>query len=300
MDKLKAMTIFVEIADQGSMSAAARSLGVVNSVVSKNLTELESWLGRKLVFRSTRNMRLTQDGVTYLDQCRKILEQVSWLEAKTSEQDKAVAGHLRITAPAYLGHKLLPSAIATFTDEYPNVTVELMLGDDFKDMVDEGIDIALRISQMPDSGFISRRIGRVSLLTVAHPDYIAAKGVPVVPKDLKEHLCLTEKSSSRKQLWRFASRKKSQSTVQVNGNVSASTGEMVKALCVRGLGVAQLPDFLVSEEIERGNLVELLEDYALDNFYIHLLYHQKATGSLALRAAVDHLTSSLKGKCGLT
>jgi DNA-binding transcriptional LysR family regulator len=97
MDKLKAMAIFVEIADQGSMSAAARSLGVVNSVVSKNLNELEDWLGRKLVFRSTRNLRLTQDGVTYLEQCCKILDEVAWLEARTREQDQAVSGHLRLT-----------------------------------------------------------------------------------------------------------------------------------------------------------------------------------------------------------
>ena len=93
MDKLKAIAIFVEIADQGSMSAAARSLGVVNSVVSKNLNELESWLGRKLVFRSTRNLRLTQDGVTYLEQCRRILDDVAWLEASTKKQDQIVSGH---------------------------------------------------------------------------------------------------------------------------------------------------------------------------------------------------------------
>ena len=118
------------------MSAAARSLGVVNSVVSKNLSELESWLGKKLVFRSTRNLRLTQDGVTYLEQCRKILDEVAWLEAKSKEQDKVISGHLRLTAPAYLGHKTLAPAIASFSEDHPNVTLDVSISDDFRYMVE--------------------------------------------------------------------------------------------------------------------------------------------------------------------
>jgi LysR family transcriptional regulator for bpeEF and oprC len=294
MDKLKAMAIFVEIADQGSMSAAARRLGVVNSVVSKNLNELEHWLGRKLVFRSTRNLRLTQDGVTYLEQCRKILDEVAWLEARTREQDQVIAGHLRLTAPTYLGQKILAPMIASFTRGHPNVTLELKLSDDFKDMIDGGFDAAFRVSQMPDSGFISRRMGRVKLLAVASPEYVKSAGTPVAPKDLKEHQCILETGSSRQQAWRFASRKKAQSSVQVSGRVSASTGHMVKELCLQGLGIAQLPDFIVKENLDRGEFVEVLPQYALGNFFIHMLYHQNATGNVALKAIVEHFVSSLE------
>jgi LysR family transcriptional regulator for bpeEF and oprC len=294
MDKLKAMTIFVEIADQGSMSAAARRLGVVNSVVSKNLNELEHWLGRKLVFRSTRNLRLTQDGVTYLKKCRNILDEVAWLEARTREQDQVVAGHLRLTAPTYLGQKILAPIIASFTRAHPNVTLELILSDDFKDMVDEGFDAAFRVSQMPDSGFISRRMGRVSLLTVGSPDYLKSAGTPLAPKDLKEHQCIPENGSSRQQLWRFASRRKAQSSVHVSGRVSASTGHMVKELCLQGLGIAQLPDFMVNESLDRGELIEILPQHKMVNFYIHMLYHQNATGNAALKAVVEHFVSSIE------
>jgi LysR family transcriptional regulator for bpeEF and oprC len=294
MDKFKAIAIFVEIADQGSMSAAARSLGVVNSVVSKNLNELEKWLGRKLVFRSTRNMRLTQDGVTYLEQCHKILDEVAWLEAKSREQDQVVSGHLRITAPAYLGQRILAPVIAGFTKAHTKVTLELILSDDFRNMVDEGFDAAIRVSQMPDSGFIAKRIGKVKLLTIASPEYLEHEGIPATPKELKEHQCITEDSSSRKQLWRFASRRKSQTSVQVSGKLSTSTGHMVKELCLQGLGIAQLPDFMVFEELDRGELVEVLPGHALDNFYIHLLYHQNAMGNIALKAVVEHFVSSLK------
>ena len=293
MNKLKAIAIYVEIAEQGSMSAAARSLGVVNSVVSKNLSELESWLGKKLVFRSTRNLRLTQDGVTYLDQCRKILDEVAWLEAKSKEQDKVISGHLRLTAPAYLGHKTLAPAIASFREDHPNVTLDVSISDDFRDMVEAGFDVALRVSQMPDSGFIAKKISQVRLLTVAAPGYLSTSGTPMIPRELQEHSCILENSTNQQQLWRFASRKKSQSNVQVKGPIAASTGLMAKELCLQGLGVAQLPDFMVKKDLKRGALVELLEEYALKSFYVHLLYHQNATGNLALRKLVDHLQSSL-------
>ena len=294
MDKLKAITIFVEIAEQGSMSAAARSLGVVNSVVSKNLSELENWLGRKLIFRSTRNLRLTQDGLIYLEQCRKILDEVGWLEASTREHDQPVSGHLKLTAPTYLGQKMLAPVIASFTKTYPQVTLELILSDDFKDMIDEGFDAAFRVSQMPDSGFISRRLGKVRLLTVASPEYLKRAGTPLSPKDLKEHQCLLENSPSRQLLWRYNSRRRGQSSVQVSGAISTSSGQMVKALCAQGLGVAQLPDFMVGEELSRDELVEILPQHALENFYIHMLYHQKATGNAALKAVVEHFVASLQ------
>ena len=144
------------------------------------------------------------------------------------------------------------------------------------------------------SGFISRRVGKVRLLTVATPGYLESAGKPIAPKDLQGHRCIPESGSSRAQLWRFASRSKAQSTVHIGGSVSASTGHMVKELCLQGLGIAQLPDFMVSADVDRGELVEILPQHALDNFFIHMLYHQNATGNIALKAVVQHLVSSLE------
>lgn len=296
MNKLKAMAIFVEIAEQESMSAAAKNLGVVNSVVSKNLNELEQWLGRKLIFRTTRSLKLTQDGMTYLGQCQKILAEVASLEERTLSQDSIVSGHLKLTAPVYLGEKLLAPIVATFTSAYPNVALEIVLSDEFKDMVDEGFDIAFRVSQMPDSSYISRRLSKVRIVTVATPLYLDSAPALAKPKDLKEHFCILENSSSQKKLWRFKSRSKAQANVQVGGPISAGTGQLVKALCLESLGVAQLPDFIVEDEIQRGLLIEQLPEYALDNFYIHMLYHQHSTGKNAIRATIDHFVSSLGDK----
>ncbi|OLQ72160.1 hypothetical protein BIT28_24330 [Photobacterium proteolyticum] len=294
MDKLKAMAIFVEIAEQGSMSAAARKLGVVNSVVSKNLTELEVWLGRKLVYRSTRNMRLTQDGHKQLEHFREILERVNGLEADPNEE--MVQGLVKITAPIYLGQQLLVPHIPEFHRQYPFVKLHLELSDDFENMIDEGFDVALRASQMLDSSFISRRLSDASLVVVASPDYISQYGIPSSPKALVKHHCLVEGAVDNQRRWRFKNTRNEQISVATDGAIYTNSGTSIKQLCEAGLGIAQLPSFLVEESIVSGKLVELLPDYALSNFYLHLLYHQKGTRNLAIKAVVEYFVSRLSDK----
>ena len=294
MDKLKAMAIFVEIAEQGSMSAAARKLGVVNSVVSKNLTELEAWLGRKLVYRSTRNMRLTQDGHKQLEQFREILDRVDELEVHTDEQ--AIQGIVKITAPVYLGQQLLVPHIPEFHRQFPLVKLHLVLSDDFENMIDEGFDVALRASQMLDSNFISRRLSDASLAVVASPDYVSQYGAPSSPKALTKYHCLVEGALDSPRRWRFKNPQNEQVSVAVDGSIFTNSGTSIKQLCEAGLGLAQLPSFLVEESISSGKLIELLAEYALSNFYLHLLYHQKGTSNLAIKAVVEYFVSQLSGK----
>jgi LysR family transcriptional regulator for bpeEF and oprC len=293
MDKLKAISIFVEIADHGSMSAAARSLGVVNSVVTKNLNELESWLGKKLVFRSTRNLRLTQDGMNYLAECRAILQQVDQLETQARLDEQVVQGRVKVTAPFYLGQRIFSPLLADMHAKYPQIQLDLVLSDCFEDLVKEGFDIALRASQMPDSNFISRRIRPVSLKLVASPLYLEKYGAPTSPRVLEEHNCIIEGSSDGQRRWRFKSRGGKQQSTSVNGNIRVNYGGMVKALCVQGLGIAQLPDFIVEEELQEGILIELLPELAMDNFYIHILYHQRSTTNLATKSIIEYILESL-------
>jgi LysR family transcriptional regulator for bpeEF and oprC len=294
MDKLKALTIFVEIADQGSMSAAARSLGVVNSVITKNLNELESWLDKKLVFRSTRNLRLTQDGMNYLTECRAILNQVERLESQAHLDETVIQGCVNITAPFYLGQFLFAPLMAGFHQAHPLININLVLSDNFEDMVDEGFDIALRASQMPDSSFVSRRLKPISLKLVASSNYLGEHGAPSSPKGLKDHQCIIEGNTGDKRRWRFRNKNGKQASVSVNGNFRVNYGGMVKALCIEGLGIAQLPDFMVAEELNTERLFELLPEYALDNLYIHLLYHQKSTTNNAVKAVIDYVYSTNK------
>ncbi len=296
MDKLKAISIFVEIADHGSMSGAARSLGVVNSVITKNLNELESWLGKKLVFRSTRNLRLTQDGMNYLEECRAVLNQIERLESKAHQDEKVLQGQVNITAPLYLGQFLLAPSMADFHKAFPLININLVLSDSFEDMVNEGFDIALRASQMPDSSYISRRLKPGSLKLVASPGYLREYGEPTSPKALKDHQCIVEHGSGDRRRWRFKNKGGKQTSISVNGSFRVNYGGMVKELCIQGLGIAQLPDFIVEEGLGSGKLVELLPEQALDNFYIHLLYHQKSTTNSVVKAVVDYLVEKIKPK----
>ena len=294
MNKIKAIEIFVEIADQGSMAAAARSLGVVNSVITKNLNELENWLGRKLIFRSTRNMRLTKDGLEYLDECRHILESVKSLEAKGCKDEDIIHGEVKITAPFYLGQYIFAPLIAEYHETFPEVSINLILSDDFKDMIDQGFDIAIRASQMPDSSFVSKRLQNISLRVVASHQYIDKHGAPSSPKDLRKHTCLIEGVSDNRRRWQFKGKGNKQNTVSINGNFRVNNGGMIKAVCLKGLGIAQLPDFMVDDEIRNKELVRLLPDYELDNFYIHLLYHKRSTTNRAIKSIIDFIYGKYK------
>jgi len=294
MNKLKAIATFVEIADHGSMAAAARSLGVVNSVVTKNLNELESWLGRKLIFRSTRNMRLTKDGLEYLEECRHILESVKNLEAKGCKDEDIIHGEVKITAPFYLGQYILAPIIVEYHEAFPEVSINLILSDDFKDMVDEGFDIAIRASQMPDSSFISKRLKKTSLRVVASNQYIEKHGAPSSPKDLRSHTCLIEGDSDNRRRWQFKGKSNKQTSVSINGKIQINSGGMIKAVCTKGLGIAQLPDFMVDNEIRNNQLVRLMPDYELDNFFLHLLYHKRSTTSSAIKSVIDFIYGKYK------
>ena len=288
------ISIFVEIADQGSMSAAARSLGVVNSVVSKNLGELESWLGKRLIYRSTRNLRLTQDGMNYLPECREILKRVERLECNSHPDGEVIRGHVNITAPYYLGQVFFAPILAGFHTVHPLITVNLKLSDQFEDMVERGFDIALRASQMPDSSLISRRLEPASLKLLASPEYIRCHGVPSSLKALNRHQCIIEGDSNSRRRWSFRDKNGKQISISTNGSISVNYGGAVKALCIAGHGLAQLPDFMVREEVDSGVLVELLPKHALENFYVHLLYHNKSQTNSAIRAIIDYVLNETK------
>lgn len=287
MDKLKAIAIFNEIAEQGSLSAAARSLGVVNSVVTKNLNELEDWLGRKLVFRSTRSMRLTEEGQACLRECRDILEKVRQLESQT--ETETLQGTIRITAPRFLGQQMLTPLLAEFCKQHPEVNIDLVLDDQFRNMVEEGFDLALRASQMQDSDFISRRIKRFSLKLVASPDYLSANGIPDSLKALKQHQLIVESGEAGKMRWTFKGANRRQQSVTPQGRVLANSGQGMREFCLAGMGIAQLPSFFVAEDISQGRLIELIPERSPENFYCYLLYHKRSTTNPAIKALVEYV-----------
>jgi LysR family transcriptional regulator for bpeEF and oprC len=288
MDKLKAMRIFAAVVDEGSMSAAARRLGVANSVVSKNLRELESWLGRKLIYRSTRSLKLSQEGQVYHQQIADILQKVTDLESSFQEDEEIISGTVKVTAPVILGKKTIAPLLPSFSLLYPGIHLNLVLNDDFSNMVEEGIDVALRVSRLPDSNFIARKLASAKLKLVSSLAYIEEQGAPHKPEALTQHQCLIDNSVSNAKRWNFVSPQDENLSVHIDGPIEVNNAESVLSICEAGMGIAQLPEFFVNDAIKQGTVVELLPEYALI-FDVSLLYHQHGSSNPATKAFIDYV-----------
>lgn len=290
MDKLKAITVFLEVADKGNMSAAASSLGMVNSAVSKNLKQLEDWLGQKLFYRSTRSMTLTDSGIQYLAQCREIKTNIDYLETMNVASATELSGKILITAGQFLGRSKIAPILAEFKHLHPKIDLRLNISDKPMNLIDDGVDLAVRVSQMPDSGMYSRVLQKMVLKVVASPDYLKNKDIPTDPNDLSKYDCILEGENIEGKRWRMRGSDSSQFSVSVKGSIQADCGECIRTYCRSGLGIAQLPSFFVEDDLQNNRLVELFPEYALDNFYIHLLYCNGAIQRPCVSALIEFIT----------
>jgi len=298
MDKLKAMTIFNAIIEEGSMSGAARRLGIANSVVSKNLNELEVWLGRKLIYRSTRSLKLSMEGQSYYDKIKDIVVAVESLEQPKNVDNSELIGSVKLTAPVILGKKLCEYVLPKFHLEFPGIHLNILLSDDFNDMVEEGIDIALRVSKLPDSNFIARKIGKQALRLVTSLAYIEKHGAPLSPESLNRHVCIVDNSVANAKRWGFTNADGGINSVHVDGPLEVNDAECVVKLCEAGVGLAQLPEVFVNEGIRQGRLIELLPEKTME-LDISILYHQKSTGSPIIKSVIDYLFNNIEETCFL-
>ncbi|MDX2321001.1 MAG: LysR family transcriptional regulator [Moritella sp.] len=291
MDKLKAMTIFNAIVEEASMSGAARRLGIANSVVSKNLNELETWLGRKLIYRSTRSLKLSLEGQTYYDKIKDIVMAVDSLEHPDNLENIDLIGSVKMTAPVMMGKRLCQHILPKFHAEFPGVHLNILLADDFNDMVEEGIDIALRVSKLPDSNFIAKKLGKQALRLVTSLDYVEKFGAPLSPESLNKHVCIIDNSVANPKRWGFSNTDGGISSVHIDGPIEVNDAECVVNLCEAGVGLAQVPEIFVNESIRQGRLIELLPEKTME-FDISILYHQKSTGSPIIKAVIDFIINN--------
>jgi len=293
MDKLKAMIIFTAVVEENSMSGAARRLGIANSVVSKNLNEIEDWLGRKLIYRSTRSLHLSQEGQNYYKQIKDIVEQVSGLEQTDDLSNVQLSGNIKLASPVILGKKILAPLLPDFHHKYPGIKVNLILNDNFNDIVEEGMDLALRISHLTDSNFIARKLTSSELKLVSSLAYIEKFGAPLKPESLNHHVCLVDNSVANARRWSFKTPDGESISVHIDGPIEINNAECIVSLCESGMGLAQLPHFFVDEAIRQGRLIELLPEYAI-HFDISLLYHQKGTSNPSTKALIDYLLENIQ------
>ncbi len=290
MDKLNSMSLFVAVVKQGSFTRAAEKTNLSRAQISKSLIQLEAELGVRLLHRTTRKLSLTESGSIYFDRCLSILEDVAAAEAVISSADETPSGTLMLTAPTSFGILHLKNLIPNFLVRYPDVQIRLSLNDRQIDLVEEGFDLAIRISDLRDSSLVSRRIAPCKRVYCASPNYLAKHGKPEKPEDLVRHQCLVYTNDMRPGRWVFEGHKQSD-LVKVTGPLCSDNGDLLKSAALNGLGITCLPMFIVGPEIKSGRLEPVLANFSPPDISIYALYPSRKFLSAKVRAFVDFLVS---------
>jgi DNA-binding transcriptional LysR family regulator len=289
MDRLASMELFARVVECGGFSAAARSLGLSKSVVSKQVRTLEDRLGVRLLNRTTRRIALTEAGRAYLEGVERIAALVAQTEESVTHLQERPRGLLRINAPVSFGQLRLGQLIPDFMALYPEVAIDLTLSDRFVDLVEEGFDVAIRIGSLPDSSLIARRLAPVRRVVCASPAYLATHGPLSRVQDLERHDCLGYSYLSTLDQWRFHG-PEGEVTVRVRGHLRANNGEVLREAAIAGVGVSLAPTFIVGEDLQAGRLVRLLPGYEpLPDIAIHAVHPAGRHVSPKLRTFVDFL-----------
>lgn len=306
MDKLRSMEIFVAVIDSGSFTAAAERFGISPVMVGKHMRQLEERLGARLLARTTRRQSLTEIGRQYGERCRQILADIAAAETGAEAMRAAPRGLLRVSAPVTFGSQRLAPAVADYLARHPEVSVELVLNDRVVDMVEEGIDAAVRIGNLDDSGLVARALAPYRMQICASPDYLARAGVPQTPADLAQHQCLDYLHWSRHLRWKLTRGSGSDGKVQENvqADVPASrfrsnNGQALRMAALRGYGIVMQAEMLLEEDIAAGRLQPLLQDYLPEPRAMHLLYPRDRQPTPKLTSFIDFMLACFGAQAAL-
>lgn len=288
MDLLKAMRTFLLVVDEMSFSAASRKLNLVTSAVSRQVSDLEQYFDCQMLYRTTRAMHLTAEGEFYHQQFQSILHQLDQLESSASERQDKIAGHLRLTAPMNISQLNVQQRISEFLKQHPYVTLSWLLVNRYVNLIDEGIDLAIRVGELEDSAFIARHYKQMSVMFVASPRYLEERGIPDHPNQLPQHSCIIDSSNRIPGRWRYQENQKSH-TVSVKAAIEVNQGDLVAQFAAAGHGIAQLPDFLTQKYLDSGQLVPILQDYQIQDRPVSLVYPANKMKNPALAALIEYL-----------
>ncbi|WP_337680725.1 LysR family transcriptional regulator [Iodobacter sp. LRB] len=296
MDRLTAMRVFIEVVDQGSLTAAADKLDMSRAMVSRYLAELEAWLGVRLLHRSTRSTGLSSAGQDALPRCRQMLELADDVQGITHNLNAAPHGLIRVASSNSFAQSHLAAAAAAFVAQYPDTQVELIVGDRSINLVEERIDLAIRITNDVDPNLIARKLSICRSVVCATPAYLAKHGTPLHPEDLLQHQCLSHAFFGRNG-WRFT-KNGEPFLVNVTGAISANDANVILQAALAGAGIAHQPTFSAAPYIESGELVHLLPDYQSDELGIYGLYTSRRHMPNILRSLLDFLAGRFGSKPG--
>ena len=289
MDRLDAMQVLLAVVDAGSLSAGSRKLNAPLPSVSRKVAELERHLGTRLLIRTSRNIQLTDAGRDYIEAVRQIVGQIKDAESRASGEYEVPRGELRITVSTAFGHSIALPLAFEFLREHPDITFDVLSSNRNVDLVEERIDVGVRIGHLTDSSLYAVKVGVIRLVTCASPEYLERKGCPASPEDLRDH----DGVQFGNMVWTFP------------GNDMVHEGlprirvhaTDVSAACkatAQGLGITRVPNFMITDELRSGELTEILESYAPDPFPVHMIYVKQGLMPLKVRVFVDWMTPRLR------
>lgn len=288
MDLLKAINTFIKVADKNSFTAVARELNIVTSAISRQVADLESHFGCQLLYRTTRAMHLTAEGEQYYKEFREITEKIELLESKDEALDGTLKGQIKVSAPQGSEALGFLDAACEFLKQNPQVKVSWMFVNRYVNMVEEGIDLSIRMGELEDSSYIARRYKAVDINFVASPHYIETHGKPEHPSDLVKHLCITDSSNRQPNKWRYYENNKEQ-YVKLTSYTDTNNGETAARIAAKGNGIAYLPSFLTQKYLLTGELVPVLQAYEFESLPASLVYPANLMMNRTLKAFVQFI-----------
>jgi DNA-binding transcriptional LysR family regulator len=292
MDRFKQIETFVAVATRGSLSAAAQAEGVAPAVIGRRIDALEERLGVKLLTRTTRRVSLTFEGSAFLEDCQRILNDFHNAEASVSLGGVKASGHVRVTAPAGFGRRHVAPLVPAFLDANPDVTISLELSDRLADIVNEGVDVAVRIGQLDDSSLVGVRLASNQRVVVASPEYLARHGAPKEPADLAHHDCLTFGSyGNQARGWLFTI-DGTPTPVRVSGTMECNDGAVLHEWALAGRGLAWRSMWEVRDDLRAGRLMTVLDEFAAPDNAIHAVFAQRRHLPLRVRMFIDYLKNT--------
>jgi DNA-binding transcriptional LysR family regulator len=295
MDRLEAMSVIVAVTETGSFSAAGRRLGTPVATVSRRVADLEGRLKAELFQRSSRRMVLTDAGRDYVEACKRIIEQVEDAERQVSGEYRSPKGDLTVTTPWGLGHThMLPIAVE-FLDAFPEIGLRLLLTDRVVDAVEENIDLAIRIGSLPESSMIATRIGSIRLVVCASPEYLAARGHPQSPDDLRNYDCIAINDVASPTAWKFRKGKQVLSA-QIRSRLCVNTSEAAVLAAIAGAGLTRVMSYKMDAARRAGSLELVLEAFELEPLPVHIVYAPRNPVPLKLRSFLNWVTPRLKAR----
>lgn len=298
MDRLQAMTTFVAVVDSGGFASAARKLNLSPPVVTRAVAELEARLGLRLLTRTTRVVRVTDAGARFAEDCRRILAEIDEAETTATGTHTAPRGTLTLTAPVLFGQLYVTPVLVSYLQQFPEVDAQCLFLDRMVNVVEEGVDVAVRIGELPDSSLQAVRVGRVRRVLVASPAYLQERGLPRRPEDLSDHAIVSAAGVDPVSEWRFNDAG-TPHVQRLHARMRTTTNDSAIAAALAGLGIARLLSYQVAAQVRSGVLQAVLEDFESAPLPVHVVHHEGRRVTQKVRAFVDLAVERLRGDPGL-